>query len=177
MTEAKEKPTAGPRATARKTVVLALKSLIGPLRTEEDRRVVSKDEVSPHFLNALIATEDHRFYEHRGVAPRAFLRAVGQYLTGTEEQTGGEHPHHAAGEEHLAHPRAHRDAQSQRSGSRPPPRAAVFQRQNPQGLPQCDLLRQGRPQPEHLRHSGGSRGIFGVDARTLNLAQAAYLAG
>lgn len=131
MTEAKEKPTAGPRATARKTVVLALKSLavalagtfafaacaaagfvaatvkpvpvytynklkarlvpknetnfayfrdgtlIGPLRTEEDHRVVSKDEVSPHFLNALIATEDHRFYEHRGVAPRAFLRAVG----------------------------------------------------------------------------------------------------
>lgn len=33
----------------------------------KNRTWVSYDEISPHIVNALVATEDHRFYEHWGV--------------------------------------------------------------------------------------------------------------
>ena len=37
-------------------------------------------EVDPHYLAALVAFEDGRFYRHPGVDPLALLRAVGLYL-------------------------------------------------------------------------------------------------
>lgn len=40
------------------------------------QQVVSLPQVSPHAVNALIATEDHRFYEHRGVDIKRTLAAV-----------------------------------------------------------------------------------------------------
>ncbi|UCF68615.1 MAG: PBP1A family penicillin-binding protein [Acidobacteriota bacterium] len=43
----------------------------------EHRRVlVTLDEISPHYVRALLATEDPRFYEHFGVDPRAVVRAT-----------------------------------------------------------------------------------------------------
>jgi penicillin-binding protein 1A len=33
----------------------------------ENRTYVTYDEISPHVINALIATEDHRFYQHWGI--------------------------------------------------------------------------------------------------------------
>lgn len=38
--------------------------------------VVTADSVSPHLKNAVIATEDKRFYRHFGVSPRGVLGAV-----------------------------------------------------------------------------------------------------
>lgn len=40
------------------------------------QEVVSLAQVSPHAVNALIATEDHRFYEHRGIDLKRTLAAV-----------------------------------------------------------------------------------------------------
>lgn len=42
----------------------------------ENRVSVSIDEVSPHFVTALLAREDSRFYEHRGVDYRGIARAA-----------------------------------------------------------------------------------------------------
>lgn len=42
----------------------------------EDRSNTKYEDISPNVLNALIATEDSRFYEHSGVDGRAILRAV-----------------------------------------------------------------------------------------------------
>lgn len=42
----------------------------------EDRSNTKYKDISPNVLNALIATEDSRFYEHSGVDGRAILRAV-----------------------------------------------------------------------------------------------------
>ncbi|MDF1740082.1 MAG: transglycosylase domain-containing protein [Verrucomicrobiales bacterium] len=42
----------------------------------KDRRVISLDDVPPHFIDALIATEDTRFREHNGIDPRGILRAL-----------------------------------------------------------------------------------------------------
>jgi penicillin-binding protein 1C len=50
--------------------------------TQDRARWVRLDEVSPHFLRALIAAEDARFPFHPGVDYAAIVRAVGQNLAG-----------------------------------------------------------------------------------------------
>ena len=42
----------------------------------ENRSEVKYNEISPNVINALIATEDERFYDHSGIDARAFARAV-----------------------------------------------------------------------------------------------------
>ena len=42
----------------------------------ENRSEVKYNEISPNAINALIATEDERFYEHSGIDAKAFARAV-----------------------------------------------------------------------------------------------------
>ncbi len=37
---------------------------------------VTLNEISPHFVNALLATEDRRFYSHFGIDPIAIVRAI-----------------------------------------------------------------------------------------------------
>lgn len=46
-------------------------------------------EVSPDFVKALVATEDRRFYLHKGVDPIAIFRAVGRNVKGKGLQEGG----------------------------------------------------------------------------------------
>lgn len=46
----------------------------------ENRYIVSLDEVSPNFRNALLAREDRSFYKHFGVDPRGLARAVVQNI-------------------------------------------------------------------------------------------------
>ncbi len=43
---------------------------------KENRTIVDFNDVSPNLLNALIATEDIRFYEHSGIDARALLRVI-----------------------------------------------------------------------------------------------------
>ncbi len=50
-------------------------TLIGTLY-RENRTWTHLDQVSPHLLEAVLAIEDSRFYEHRGVDPKGVLRAV-----------------------------------------------------------------------------------------------------
>ena len=45
-------------------------------RGEQFGGVVTADTVSPHLKNAIIATEDRRFYRHFGVSPRGVASAV-----------------------------------------------------------------------------------------------------
>jgi len=47
----------------------------------ENRSQVSFDELSPNLVNALVATEDIRFYDHSGIDLKATLRAVKGVLT------------------------------------------------------------------------------------------------
>lgn len=58
-------------------------TLMGKYYRERGNRVnVSYREISPYVINALISTEDERFYEHSGIDARATLRAV--FLLGRE---------------------------------------------------------------------------------------------
>ena len=46
-------------------------------------------DVSPDFIKALVATEDRRFYLHKGVDPIAIFRALGRNVKGKGLQEGG----------------------------------------------------------------------------------------
>jgi len=63
--------------------------LIGQLRTAEVSQPITVQEVSPHLIDAILATEDHIFYEHNGINFKAVTRAVLEQFTSSGEGTGG----------------------------------------------------------------------------------------
>jgi penicillin-binding protein 1A len=62
--------------------------VLGKFYTENRTNVKFKD-ISPNVVNALIATEDARFFDHSGVDVRALGRAVYGALTGNSASGGG----------------------------------------------------------------------------------------
>lgn len=63
-------------------------TVVGELRTEEDRRLAELDEIPQVVRDAVIAIEDNHFYEHHGVDFKALMRAVKQKLLHEPVQTG-----------------------------------------------------------------------------------------
>ena len=55
----------------------------------ENRSNVRYEDISPNLINALIATEDARFYEHRGVDEIALLRVLFKSILLQNESAGG----------------------------------------------------------------------------------------
>ena len=55
----------------------------------ENRSNVRFKEISPNLINALIATEDARFYEHRGVDEIALVRVLFKSILLQKESAGG----------------------------------------------------------------------------------------
>ncbi len=55
----------------------------------ENRISVPYEDISPYLINALIATEDARFFEHSGVDTRAWLRVIGKTIMLSDESSGG----------------------------------------------------------------------------------------
>jgi penicillin-binding protein 1A len=62
--------------------------LLGRYYTENRSNVAYK-EISPNMINALIATEDNRFYEHRGIDELALLRVVVKTIFLVDRSSGG----------------------------------------------------------------------------------------
>lgn len=66
------------------------KTQIGMMHRKDSRDLIlSSKEVSQYLLDALFATEDREFYNHKGFVPRSILRAAWQSFTGQEDGTGG----------------------------------------------------------------------------------------
>ena len=55
----------------------------------ENRSYAGFDEISPNVINALIATEDARFYEHRGIDEVALLRVLVKSVLFQDRSSGG----------------------------------------------------------------------------------------
>ncbi|MDP3180379.1 MAG: transglycosylase domain-containing protein, partial [Bacteroidota bacterium] len=55
----------------------------------ENRSNVSFDKISPNIINALIATEDSRFYQHRGIDEIALLRVFVKSVLLQDRSSGG----------------------------------------------------------------------------------------
>lgn len=62
---------------------------IGQLRSEEDRRPVTYEEIPQLVIDAVISIEDNNFWHHSGVDVKGTLRAVKERLLRESSQTGG----------------------------------------------------------------------------------------
>jgi penicillin-binding protein 1A len=64
-------------------------SVVDELPGVQNRFVVGLDEIDPGLRHAVIAIEDHRVYNHRGVDLEAIGRAVGENITNLSIRQGG----------------------------------------------------------------------------------------
>jgi penicillin-binding protein 1A len=62
--------------------------LLGKIFTE-NRTNISYESIPPHFVDALIATEDIRFFKHRGVDSRSLWRVFVKTVLLNKETGGG----------------------------------------------------------------------------------------
>lgn len=62
--------------------------LIGYIGIQNRSNVTFKD-ISPNLINALVATEDARFYEHSGIDLRSLLRVLTKTVLGGDRSSGG----------------------------------------------------------------------------------------
>lgn len=71
-------------------IISADGKVLGTWSRNENRVFVPYDSISPHVFEALVATEDVRFYDHSGIDARALGRAiVKRGLMGNKEAGGG----------------------------------------------------------------------------------------
>ena len=64
-------------------------NVVDELPGVQNRFVVDLDEIEPGLRDAVIAIEDHRVYNHRGVDLEAIGRAVGENITNLSIRQGG----------------------------------------------------------------------------------------
>ncbi len=77
--------------TYRPSVITRLYSRDGRPYAEyaiQRRMMVSKKEMSPHLINALVATEDANFHDHGGIDPKAVARAIYKDLVTRKKAEG-----------------------------------------------------------------------------------------
>lgn len=67
--------------TARASLVVSGDGVVLDKYYTENRTYVPINEISPHVVHALVATEDHRFYQHWGVDVRGVFAAVFDFVT------------------------------------------------------------------------------------------------
>ncbi len=77
-----------PKSNLASEVISADQKILGKYYIE-NRVNAHFNEISPNVINALIATEDVRFFQHSGVDTRALLRALKGVVTGSESSGGG----------------------------------------------------------------------------------------
>lgn len=151
--------------------------LIGHLRTEEHRRIVSIDEVSPHLIQAIVATEDRYFYEHYGVNLYGLFRAGIEQLTGSSVQTGGSSLTQQLVKQTILSPEVSFERKARE----------IFLAMRLERMFSKDQILEAYMNKMYFgKNANGlniygaqaaARGIFGVDVKDLNIPQSAYIAG
>jgi penicillin-binding protein 1A len=145
---------------------------IGYLVGEQNRDVVGLDEIAPVLVDAVVATEDARFYEHDGVAPKAMLRALWANVTAGEVEEGGSTITQQYVKNALLTPEQTLERKL---------REAVYAVEIEDRLSKDEILERYL----NIAYFGnGAYGVeaaaeryYGIDASELDLAQAAILAG
>jgi penicillin-binding protein 1B len=150
---------------------------LGKLRSDLDRVEITLDEVSEHLRNAVIATEDEYFYEHNGVVPKAILRAIFQEVTNSSIQTGGS----TLTQQLIKNQILTNEVSFDRKA-----KEILLAMRLEKFFEKDEILEAYLNMATFGRNSSGrniagvqtaAKGIFGVDAKDLNLAQAAFIAG
>mgnify|MGYP001174114563 CR=1 FL=1 len=152
-------------------------TLIGQLRTEEDRQPVTYDEIPQIVIDAVVSIEDKDFFNHNGIDANGLLRAVKQQVLNESVQTGG-----STITQQLARQVFLTLERTQTRKAKEIFLALRLER----FLSKEEILTAYLNKIAYGNGSSGynlygikaaAKGIFGVDLKDLNLAQAAYLAG
>lgn len=78
------------RTSKRTTVVYAADgTAIDEWHGVEDRKIVKMGRINPYLVDAVIAVEDHRFYEHHGFDIQGIFRALSRNTAAGEVREGG----------------------------------------------------------------------------------------
>ncbi|MCF6242522.1 MAG: transglycosylase domain-containing protein, partial [Bacteroidales bacterium] len=77
-----------PESNLAAEIISADQQLLGKYY-RENRTVVQFDNLSPLLVNALVATEDIRFYEHSGIDPRGLVRVLFKTVILGQKNAGG----------------------------------------------------------------------------------------
>lgn len=153
-------------------------TLVGQLRTEEDRRPITYKEIPQTIIDAVLAIEDKNFFEHPGISTNGLLRAVKQQLLNESVQTGGST---------ITQQVARRVFLSLDQTQSRKAKEIFLSLRLERYLSKEEILTAYLNKIPYGNSSSGyqvfgikaaAKGIFGIDdLNKLNLAQAAYLAG
>ncbi|WP_430784739.1 transglycosylase domain-containing protein [Virgibacillus flavescens] len=149
----------------------------GDIRSEIMREEVKLENVSDVLINAVIATEDRNFKEHEGVVPKAILRAVVQEATNASVKTGGS----TLTQQLIKNQILTNEVSFERKA-----KEILLALRLERFFDKDEILEAYLNIVPYGREASGkniagiqtaAQGIFGVDAKDVNLPQAAYLAG
>lgn len=150
---------------------------LGSFRSDLEREEVSLKEVSPYVIQAIIATEDEYFYTHRGVVPKAIARALFQEATNSSMRTGGS----TLTQQLVKNQILTNEVSFERKAKEIllALRLEHFFKKEEILEAYLNVVPFGRNSSGHnvAGIQAAAKGIFGIDAKDLNLAQAAFLAG
>jgi len=150
---------------------------LGKLRTDLEREEVKLEDVSQHLIDAVVATEDEYFYEHGGVVPKAIMRAIFQEVTNSSVQTGGS----TLTQQLIKNQLLTNEVSFERKA-----KEILLALRLEKFFDKKEILEAYLNVSTFGRNSSGrniagvqsaAKGIFGVNAKDLNLAQAAFIAG
>ncbi|MDQ0231070.1 transglycosylase domain-containing protein [Metabacillus malikii] len=150
---------------------------LGKVNADIEREEVKLEEVSEHLVNAVIATEDELFYEHEGVVPKAIMRAIFQEFTNASVQTGGS----TLTQQLIKNQILTNEVSFDRKA-----KEILLALRLEKFFEKEEIIEAYLNVTHFGRNSNGrniagvqsaAKGIFGVNAKDLNLAQAAFIAG
>lgn len=151
--------------------------LLGDVRSELHREETSLDKISDLIIDAVIATEDESFYEHKGVVPKAITRAILQEALNSDVKTGGS----TLTQQLIKNQMLTNEVSFDRKAKEIllALRLENFFEKNQILEAYLNIIPYGREASG--RNIAGiqtaSKGIFGINADEVNLPQAAFLAG
>ncbi|CAH0346850.1 transglycosylase domain-containing protein [Bacillus sp. CECT 9360] len=150
---------------------------LGKLQTDLEREEVALDQVSQHLRNAVIATEDEYFYEHDGVVPKAIMRALYQEMTNSAVQSGGS----TLTQQLIKNQVLTNEVSFERKA-----KEILLALRVEKFLEKDEIMQTYLNVSTFGRNSSGqniagvqsaAEGIFGKDAKDLNIPQSAFIAG
>lgn len=150
---------------------------LGKLRADLEREEVKLEDVSDYVIKAIIATEDEYFYQHSGIVPKAIIRAIYQEVTNSAVQTGGS----TLTQQLIKNQILTNEISFERKA-----KEILLALRLEKFFTKDEILEAYLNVSPFGRNSSGrniagvqaaAKGIFGVEAKDLNLPQAAYIAG
>lgn len=151
--------------------------LLGELPSELHRHEITLDDVSDNVINAIIAVEDEYFWEHEGIVPKAIMRALFQEFTNANVQTGGS----TLTQQLIKNQMLTNQVSFERKAQE-----ILIALRLENFFEKEEILEAYLNVVPFGRDSSGrniagvqaaAQGLFDVDAKDLNVAQAAYIAG